>query len=339
MKIRRKLAGCLALLFTSLTLYGQQDSVRNPKALEVFDIEKAPEFPGGEKAMMQFLYDHIKYPKLALENMVKGTVVISFVIDRDGSITDSYILKDIGAGCGSEALRVVNSMPTWIPGHAKGGPVRVKYSLPIHFNVSHSKLTQTLGDNLLTAVPPLYTEQETWDLIRTAAEVTSLSGPIKPEAPFSVANSNDRQFIKQLEAAFGTKLREKDKKEFISLKEVSHYFYQSQFAPEFHMGPNYSSKFARLLTSREDFDLHAEGLGVLGSLKIPQGFKVILYSKKKFKGKKLEINAADGAIEIPNLGEDLSAFPQIKNGDPALNWSYKTQSVQIIQPKKFPPRN
>ncbi|HAD11545.1 MAG TPA: hypothetical protein DCF33_03805, partial [Saprospirales bacterium] len=257
----RNLSGSLCLFLTALSVHGQQDSVQSPKTFEIFDIEKAPEFPGGEKAMVQFLSDNLKYPKLALENMIQGTVVVSFVVDREGNITESVILKDIGAGCGSEALRVVNSMPTWTPGQANGHPVKVKYTLPLHFNVTHSKRKQTFGDNYLTEVPPVYTEQETWDLIREAAEVSSLSGPIKPEAPFSVANSNDKQFIKQLEMSFGTKLREKDKKELISLKEVAQYFYRAQFAPEFHMGPGYSGKFARFLTSREDFDLQSEGLG------------------------------------------------------------------------------
>jgi periplasmic protein TonB len=78
----------------------------------------------------------IQYPKYAKENNISGTVIITFIVEKDGSLTDVYVLKDIGGGCGSEGVRVINSMPNWIPGKMKGAPVRVQYNMPIRFTLT-----------------------------------------------------------------------------------------------------------------------------------------------------------------------------------------------------------
>lgn len=101
--------------------------------------EKMPEFPGGEQAMLQFLVENIKYPKLARENGIQGRVVVQFVVEKDGSLSNLVILKDIGAGCGEEAVRVVSMMPRWSPGMQDDHPVRVKFWLPIKFGLEGGK--------------------------------------------------------------------------------------------------------------------------------------------------------------------------------------------------------
>lgn len=108
-----------------------------PKPKEVvFDfVSQKPEFPGGEEALMAFLATNLKYPPLALENNIQGTVAIRFVVDTQGRISSAEILKDIGGGCGAEALRVVNSMPRWTPGEQNGVKVHVRYVLPIRFRL------------------------------------------------------------------------------------------------------------------------------------------------------------------------------------------------------------
>ena len=86
-----------------------------------------------EKKMLAFIYDKINYPQLARENEVAGTAVIQFVVEKNGLITDLKIVKDPGAGLGREALRVVKTMPDWIPGKQRNEPVRVRYSLPVKY--------------------------------------------------------------------------------------------------------------------------------------------------------------------------------------------------------------
>lgn len=98
-------------------------------------VEQMPTFDGGEDAMYAFLRDNIKYPQIAKETNITGKVTVTFVVEKDGSITDVRILKDIGGGCGEEAVRVVQAMPKWKPGKQNGVPVRVQFNLPILFSL------------------------------------------------------------------------------------------------------------------------------------------------------------------------------------------------------------
>ncbi len=105
------------------------------KTYEMFDIQKPPSFPGGEKELLKFLAENIKYPPLARENNIQGNVALTFVVNKDGRVSDVTILRDIGGGCGKEAVRVVNSMPKWNPGEANGNKVKVRFTLPVRFKL------------------------------------------------------------------------------------------------------------------------------------------------------------------------------------------------------------
>lgn len=121
---------------------------------EIFKVvEQMPRFPGCEdaggteaekkqcadKKMLEFIYKNIKYPAIARENGVEGTVVVTFVVEKDGKVTDVQIVRDIGAQCGQEAMRVVELMNTqnikWTPGKQRGRPVRVQFNLPVKFKL------------------------------------------------------------------------------------------------------------------------------------------------------------------------------------------------------------
>jgi len=98
-------------------------------------VEEFPSYPGGDEALYAFLGKNIQYPDLARETGITGTVVVKFVVEKDGSITRASILREIGGGCGKEALRVVNSMPKWKPGKQSGKPVRTEFTLPVQFEL------------------------------------------------------------------------------------------------------------------------------------------------------------------------------------------------------------
>lgn len=103
---------------------------------KVFDVvEQMPSFPGGMGALMQYLSKSIKYPPIAEENGIQGRVICTFVVERDGSITDVRIAKSVDPSLDKEAQRVVKSMPHWIPGKQNGSAVRVKYTLPVTFRL------------------------------------------------------------------------------------------------------------------------------------------------------------------------------------------------------------
>lgn len=98
-------------------------------------VENQPEFPGGMEALYKYLAQNIKYPQLARDNNITGKVYVTFVVEKDGSIANPKVLRDIGGGCGAEAIRVVKSMPKWTPGKQRGKAVRVQFNLPVNFNL------------------------------------------------------------------------------------------------------------------------------------------------------------------------------------------------------------
>ena len=98
-------------------------------------VEQDPEFPGGMEALLKYLAQNIKYPQLARDNGITGKVFVTFVVERDGSIANVKLLRDIGGGCGQEAIRVVKSMPKWNPGKQRGKAVRVQFNLPVNFTL------------------------------------------------------------------------------------------------------------------------------------------------------------------------------------------------------------
>jgi protein TonB len=87
-----------------------------------------------DQALMEYVYSQIRYPALARENGIEGTVVVQFVVELDGSASNVKIMRDIGGGCGNEAVRAVEAMPRWtVPGMQRGRPVRVQFNLPVKF--------------------------------------------------------------------------------------------------------------------------------------------------------------------------------------------------------------
>lgn len=98
-------------------------------------VEVMPRFEGGDEAMYAYIYSNIVYPQIAKETGISGTVVVTFVVEKDGSITEVTLLKDIGGGCGDEAIRLIKAMPKWIPGKQNGIPVSVQFCLPIKFEL------------------------------------------------------------------------------------------------------------------------------------------------------------------------------------------------------------
>lgn len=98
-------------------------------------VEQMPLFPGGDAALMAYLRDNIHYPTVAAENGVQGRVVVGFVVERDGSITDVNVLRSVDLSLDREAMRVVKGMPRWTPGKQNGSAVRVKYQVPVTFRL------------------------------------------------------------------------------------------------------------------------------------------------------------------------------------------------------------
>ncbi len=100
-----------------------------------FIVEDMPEFPGGEMALRAFIGNAIKYPVIAQENGIQGKVYVTFVVGKDGSVSNAVIARGVDASLDKEALRVVNTLPKWKAGKQRGKPVNVSYTVPINFQL------------------------------------------------------------------------------------------------------------------------------------------------------------------------------------------------------------
>ena len=111
---------------------------------EIFLVvaENAPEFPGGSDSLCAYIARNIKYPETAKKEKIEGRVFVTFVIEKDGQVSSAKILRDIGGGCGEEAIRVVKSMPKWKPGTQRGNPVRVQFNLPVSFELERDVVVE-----------------------------------------------------------------------------------------------------------------------------------------------------------------------------------------------------
>ena len=114
----------------------QPEPPKHEEESKVFDVvEQMPSFPGGQGALLEYLASHVKYPVVAQENGVQGRVVVSFIVEKDGSITDVRVVRSVDPSLDREAQRVVSSMPRWTPGKQNGSAVRVKYTVPVTFRL------------------------------------------------------------------------------------------------------------------------------------------------------------------------------------------------------------
>src|SRR5574344_546579 len=126
-----------AVLKATQTIITQEPPQHAEAANKVFDVvEQMPSFPGGNGALMAYLANNIKYPVVAQENGVQGRVIVAFVVEKDGSITDVNVVKSVDPSLDREAQRVVRSMPRWNPGKQNGSAVRVKYNVPVSFRLN-----------------------------------------------------------------------------------------------------------------------------------------------------------------------------------------------------------
>lgn len=133
----------------------QETGITSGKATsgDIFTVvEDMPTFPGGEEARMKYLMENIKYPEEARTKGIQGTVYVTFVVEKDGSISNVKVLRGIGGGCDEEAIRVVSKMPNWKPGKQRGKAVRVQFNMPFKFNLGNAEKKQK--DGMLKQTPP-----------------------------------------------------------------------------------------------------------------------------------------------------------------------------------------
>ena len=107
---------------------------------KVYDlVDEMPSFPGGLEELYKWIDNNVQYPAVARENGIEGRVILKFIVEKDGSLSDSTVIHSVHPMVDREALRLVGQMPKWNPGKRAGVPVRVRYCLPIKFKLGETK--------------------------------------------------------------------------------------------------------------------------------------------------------------------------------------------------------
>lgn len=128
-------------------------------------VDEMPEFPGGGKELMTYLTKNIKYPQAAHEAGIEGRVIVSFVVEKEGKITNCQVVKSVDPALDQEALRLINTFPAWTPGKNNGEVVRTKYTLPISFQLKKKSATESNNNN------PIHPEKHKGEVVYSMSEV------------------------------------------------------------------------------------------------------------------------------------------------------------------------
>jgi protein TonB len=132
------LAFLIISLLTQYSLNAQEVDGKSDvdKTNQVYTfVEQMPEYPSGEDMMKIFFSNHKKFPENAKKNNIQGTVFVTFVVEKDGTLSDIKVLRGVQEDIDKEAIRVISTMPKWTPGKQRGIPVRVQYNLPVKFTL------------------------------------------------------------------------------------------------------------------------------------------------------------------------------------------------------------
>lgn len=137
MKTRKNVSLKVALMMLVLLFSFMTSTAQTKKNNMVFDVvEVMPQFPGGQIAMLKYIMENIKYPKQIMEEGIQGRVTVSFIVEKDGRVSNVRLLRSVQPSLDKEAIRVVKSMPKWTPGKHNGKPVRVRFNLPVMFKLN-----------------------------------------------------------------------------------------------------------------------------------------------------------------------------------------------------------
>ncbi len=133
----KKVIAVLSLAFVLLGLNNPSIAQTQLSEEEVFQVvDEGAMFPQGKEAMTEFLAKNLKYPEKAIKDSIAGRVFVSFIVEKDGSLSNIKVLRDIGGGCGEEAIRVMKLMPKWTPAKVGNKLVRQQYYMPIEFRLA-----------------------------------------------------------------------------------------------------------------------------------------------------------------------------------------------------------
>ena len=152
--------GFIAATPGCMPVQGPVAEITEDKEIIIYScVEQMPQFPGGEKALMKYLQSHVNYPPMAAENKVQGCVVVRFIVDETGKVSDVTVVHSVDYDLDREAVRVCKSLPKFTPGRHNGQPVSVWYTLPVTFKLMYTAADTVAIDGKAYNFEELYAKQ------------------------------------------------------------------------------------------------------------------------------------------------------------------------------------
>lgn len=336
MKLKLVLLFFAAIFTQTLIAQTDPDLLATEKPCDLYDTQVEPSFPGGIRAMYDYLGQNVVYPEFAKDNGTEGVVVLTFVVNKDGTISDVKIISDIGDGCGKTVQGVLQRMPKWSPGLANNHPVRVRYTIPYCFWLMDNEEDKRPAPP--APLPKRISRDQIWTAVENATSlVFGVKAPVDQAFNFNKPLEKRNALIEMLESSLKIKTALTDSSSLNSVADLSAYMFKAQYAPVIFFENGFRGAFSKYLTNRPNFEVKNEGYEKMWSLQVPEGIKMILYNKPNYEGKSLEINALDGTAIIPDLSKIRFEKGIITFSSKSyVDWSKDTKSIQIILPNGFP---
>lgn len=136
MKMKHFILPAIMLLLGTMAPLSAQTAGSNDEEPVFVQIENKPEFEGGWTAFEAYFQNNLRYPKKAVKERIEGKVLVKFIVEKDGSVSNAEVIRSVSKELDKEALRVIRNMPKWKPGTLKGKPVRCSFTVPVTFRIS-----------------------------------------------------------------------------------------------------------------------------------------------------------------------------------------------------------
>jgi hypothetical protein len=288
--------------------------------------ELQPSFPGGDLALKSFLDENLVYPQALKDAKIQGWVVASFIIEKDGSISDIQITRDIGGGSANEVKRVIGLMPKWV--RAEGSHTKVRMTLPVKFHLDADHEEHKPSDKNSSSIVEFKDLNTVWEAVQIKTQEIYQEKEITPSFKIKSDKDSRLDLVHALEGQFQVNIGADEISSLKKASDLRDYLFEAQNGPIAFSKINFKGKVERLGTKRknckEDFDC----LNFIGSMFVPKGVVVKLYSDKKFKGDYLKIDARNQAVEIPTFF-DIKAEGPVSSNNVGFNWRENTHSIKI----------
>lgn len=318
----------ISLLFYSLHLGAQSELPANPaatgeKVYEMFDVQTPPKYPGGDMALLKYVFANMQSSYSAPDSgQIPGKTIAAFVIHPDGHVSDIQIVKGEGP-FGDELKRVLGTMPQWVPATVDGLPVSVRMTLPVQpeFDRSAPELKPSSVIRQLDSAA-------IWEGVRIKTAEVFNEDAIMPSFRIKKDKDKRQSLAAALEAQFQVNMSDDDVRSMKRAGSLADYIFRAQKGMIMFSKTGFKGKVERMITDRKSCGENGDCLNFIGAVIVPKGIRVTFYNRPGFKGEQMTIDATREEVRIASF-LDLKFKGPVSTTNETVNWRESVQSVRF----------